>query len=197
MKSLLIALCFITLPFKIYAFNESVFRNSSISLGIPTTQMNKVISYIKNNPQTVTNSAYVTFIDYRKPSTDKRGFLIQTDTGQVYRFHVAHGMNSGVLFATQFSNALNSHQTSLGLYVVNDAYVGKHGLSFRTDGLEHTNSNALVRDIVIHSADYMEPQFIASNGYAGRSWGCFAVSQSTLNTLSYKIRNGSLLLAFR
>ena len=38
--------------------------------------------------------------------------------------------------AQQFSDTLNSHQSSLGLFVTGDTYVGSNGYSLRLDGLD-------------------------------------------------------------
>ena len=54
----------------------------------------------------------------------------------VYEELVAHGQGSGANMATQFSNEDESHQTSLGLFVTRDTYVGKNGYSLRLDGLD-------------------------------------------------------------
>lgn len=94
---------------------------------------------------------------------------------------VAHGKgsdinNDGVI--DQFSNTPHSNATSLGLYRVGDAYGGKHGTSYRLHGLDPTNSNAFVRAVVIHSADYV------SRNHVGRSFGCPAVSKEVLALLT-------------
>ncbi len=68
----------------------------------------------------------------------------------VHQSIVAHGKNSGLEFATSFSNRVNSHQSSLGFYKTAETYQGKHGLSLRLDGLEFSNNNARERAIVIY-----------------------------------------------
>ena len=45
--------------------------------------------------------------------------------------------------ATSFSDAMNSRQSSIGLFVTADTYVGSNGYSLRLDGLERGfNANA-------------------------------------------------------
>jgi hypothetical protein len=69
---------------------------------------------------------------------------------------VAHGQGSGDDMANRFSNNNESHQSSLGFYLANEVYFGKHGRSLKLDGLdEGINSAARARGIVIHAADYV------------------------------------------
>ena len=49
---------------------------------------------------------------------------------------VAHGRNTGLAKAHDFSNLNGSHKSSLGFYLTAETYIGKHGLSLRLDGLE-------------------------------------------------------------
>jgi hypothetical protein len=49
-------------------------------------------------------------------------------TGRVlFNELVAHGRNTGDNMATSFSDAMNSRQSSLGLFVARDTYVGGNG----------------------------------------------------------------------
>ena len=49
-----------------------------------------------------------------------------------------------------------THQTSLGLFVTDDTYVGKNGYSLRLDGLDRgVNDRARERAIVMHGAPYV------------------------------------------
>lgn len=55
-------------------------------------------------------------------------------------------------------------------------------------GLEKgINDNVRKRNIVIHGADYANPNFIVNNGRLGRSKGClavpWAVNKSLINTI--------------
>lgn len=103
-------------------------------------------------------------------------FIIDTDKKKLlYHTFVSHGINSGNLYATQFSNIVDSKQTSLGTYRVAEAYHGKYGLSLRLDGMSPSNSNARKRAIVLHGAKYAEPSTIKKLGMLGRSWGCPAI----------------------
>src|SRR5438552_9794926 len=74
----------------------------------------------------------LTVIDYSKPSTAKRLWVYDLRSqSMLYNDLVAHGQGSGDNFATRFSNDAETHQSSLGLYVTQDTYVGKNGYSLR------------------------------------------------------------------
>src|SRR5690606_18825032 len=67
-------------------------------------------------------------------------------------------------------------QSSLGFYVTNETYQGKHGLSLKLDGFDKDiNHLARARAIVVHGADYVSEKFINQHGRLGRSHGCPAV----------------------
>src|SRR5829696_6451075 len=113
----------------------------------------------------------LTLIDYSKPSTEPRLWVFELATGNLlFSELVAHGKNSGDNIATHFSDALNSHQTSLGLFVARDTYVGSNGYSLRLDGLEPGfNGRARERAIVMHGATYVDASFAEKQGRLGRS----------------------------
>jgi len=137
----------------------------------------------------------ITIIDFDKSSDQKRFFVIDIEDKQVLvNSYVAHGQNTGGLEATHFSNNLNSHQSSLGFYLTEKTYHGKHGLSLRLDGLDKgINDNARERNIVVHSADYVSEEFIAKYSRLGRSWGCPALPKEGFEEVIEEIKNKSLL----
>ncbi|RFP67114.1 hypothetical protein D0N36_00280 [Hymenobacter lapidiphilus] len=119
----------------------------------------------------------LTVVDFSLPSTEKRLWVLDLENKQV-KFHtlVAHGRNSGENMATTFSNENESNKSSLGFYVTEGEYVGKHGRSLKLAGVdEGYNTNALMRSVVMHGADYVSEEFIRQNGRLGRSLGCPAL----------------------
>lgn len=139
----------------------------------------------------------LTIIDYSKPSTEKRFFVINLKTNQlVYRTYVSHGVNSGGRTASRFSNTVNSRQTSLGTFLTDTTYYGGNGYSLKLDGLTRgVNDNARRRYIVIHGADYATESFIKRHGYLGRSWGCPALPTGLSRQIIDTIKGGSVIYA--
>ena len=144
-------------------------------------------------------NSLLTVVDFDLSSTKKRMWILNMDTEEVeYNTYVAHGKNTGAEFATKFSNTVNSLQSSLGIYVTGETYFGKNGLSLFIDGMEKKfNSNARKRYVVIHGADYAEPQFIDRLGRLGRSYGCPAVPNTVAKDLIHKIKGKSVVYIHR
>ena len=144
------------------------------------------------------NEDILTIIDFSKPSTEKRLFILDLEKQELlYHTYVAHGKNTGVNMATKFSNNKGSNQSSLGLYRTGESYQGKHGYSLRLDGLEQGfNDNARSRAVVMHSASYVSEDFIKRHGRLGRSWGCPAVPVEFSKEIIDLIKGGSCLYIY-
>ena len=147
---------------------------------------------------TTTRPDVLTVIDYSRPSTEPRLFVFDLAANRVlFQERVAHGRGSGENITERFSNAGNSHMSSLGVFRALDAYLGSHGPSLRLEGLEPGfNDHALDRAIVVHGAEYVSDALIAAQGRLGRSWGCPAVRPAVAKKLIDTIRGGSLLVAY-
>ena len=63
--------------------------------------------------------------------------------------------------------------------------------------LDHSNSNAEARAIVVHSAWYAEPNLLSETGRLGRSEGCFALSHDSLREVLERLGPGRFLYADR
>ncbi len=147
---------------------------------------------------TIENQNVISIVDFSKASNFKRLFVIDLKNYKVlFNTYVAHGVNSGKEFARQFSNIMESNQSSLGFYKTTDTYSGKHGYSLHLQGLEKgINDNAYRRDIVVHGADYVSESMIAANGCIGRSHGCPAIPEPLLKPIIDKIKNGTCLFIY-
>ena len=146
----------------------------------------------------VSKKNIVSIVDFSKPSTQKRLYVIDVSTGKIlFNTWVAHGHNSGNEYANKFSNSPESHQSSLGFYVTMDTYIGGNGYSLRLKGCEKgINDKAFERAIVIHGADYVGNQFINSRGALGRSYGCPAIPTELSKKIIDTIKNGSCLFLY-
>lgn len=140
----------------------------------------------------------LTIIDYSKPSSEKRFFVIDIQNKTLlHSTFVAHGKNSGENMAVSFSNEQNSLQSSIGFFITGETYTGENGYSMKLDGLEKgINDNARSREIVIHGADYVSEDYITKYGRLGRSWGCPALPREVSKEIIDLISNGSCLFIY-
>lgn len=140
----------------------------------------------------------LTLIDYSRASTEPRLWVFELATGDLlFKELVAHGRNTGENMATQFSDNMNSRQSSLGLFVARDTYQGSNGYSLRLDGLEPGfNGRARERAIVMHGAPYVNASTASANGRLGRSWGCPALRPAIAPQVIDTIRDGGAIFAY-
>lgn len=146
----------------------------------------------------VKNKDIITLIDFTKPSTEERFYVLDLKQKKLlYSSVVSHGKNSGLNYATSFSNENGSYKSSLGFYVTGNTYQGKNGYSLVLDGLEKgINDQAKKRAIVIHGATYSNPTVAMSSGRLGRSFGCPALPESLCKPIINAIKGGSLLYIY-
>jgi len=140
----------------------------------------------------------LTVIDYSLRSRVPRLWVLDLREGRVLaRELVAHGRGTGDDEARRFSNRAGSLQSSLGTFITGPTYRGKHGRSLRLKGLDRgLNDRAEARAIVIHSADYVNPQIVHRLGRLGRSQGCPALSPSAAPRVIDLIRDGTVVFSY-
>lgn len=146
---------------------------------------------------------YSAVLDFSVPSRLPRFHVIERSTRTiVHSFLVAHGIgsepedNDGI--PEVFLDVVDSFASSLGLYRTDEVYMSPtegNGLSMRLRGLSATNSNAYKRLIVIHAQWYVEAEFVALYGKAGRSDGCMVFSSADRDTVVELLRGGALIYA--
>lgn len=140
----------------------------------------------------------LTIVDYSLPSSKPRLFVVDLDKNtMLLESLVAHGSGSGGYLPNVFSDKGGTHASSIGLFLTENPYFGKHGYSLRVKGLEKGfNGNAIKRAIVFHKAKYINKEIAKTHGRIGRSHGCFAVDEKTASPLINTIKNGSLVFAY-
>ncbi len=150
------------------------------------------------NAGNVARASTLTIIDYSRPSTEPRLWVLDLAKRRVlFTELVAHGRGSGELMATRFSNVEGSHASSLGLFVTGETYQGQHGYSLRLHGLEPgVNDHAFDRAIVMHAAPYVDAAFAKGAGRLGLSWGCPALRPAISARVIDTIKAGSLVFAY-
>ncbi len=168
----------------------------SASPTLPVPAVQHALSYYKKAKTRLGNPQFLTVIDYTASSRTKRMHVIDLITGEVDRYLVAHGRNSGEDYAKYFSNVPESFKSSTGMYLTLEPYFGKHGLSLELRGLDPTNSKAEERDIVLHGADYVSDAIAKTASRLGRSLGCPAVDLKYSELLVNQLKRGSLIYVY-
>ncbi len=137
-------------------------------------------------------------VDFAAPSSDPRFHIVDIASGNAQSFLVAHGSGSDPDhsgWVERFSNQPGSNASSEGAFLTGDYYFGKHGRSQKLLGLDPSNSNALIRAIVVHGAWYSEPGILSATGKLGRSQGCFAVGDSEISKVFGLLGPGRMIYA--
>lgn len=150
---------------------------------------------LKTDNKLSANSSVITIVDLSKSSCTKRMWIVDLQKKVlVLNTWVAHGSHSGNDIANRFSNNVDSFESSLGFYVTDNVYMGKHGRSLRLNGMDiGFNDRANERDIVLHAADYVSPNSIKALGRLGRSQGCPAVAPQYCNRIIDTIKGKNVL----
>lgn len=173
---------------------ESKYKHIDPQHLIPFHALNEALNYWELNNDKFENKKFLSIINFAQSSKEKRFYIIDMISGEVWSLHTSHGRGSDpsrLGEAINFSNNPGSHATALGFYKTAETYLGHHGLSLKLDGLSATNSRARERDLVIHGANYVQESPVIQ----GRSWGCPAVSMDHIKEVIAKLKNGGLLYA--
>ncbi|ANI78908.1 MULTISPECIES: murein L,D-transpeptidase catalytic domain family protein [Sphingobium] len=140
----------------------------------------------------------VALADFDAPSRELRFHIVDLVGGHSSSYLVAHGRGSDPAHSgwlQTFSNEPNSLASSAGAYKTGEIYEGQHGRAMRLTGLDPQNNNAEMRAIVVHGADYVSEDHIATWGKIGRSEGCFAVARHMLPQLLGLLGPGRMVYA--
>jgi len=178
------------------ALKDMLHREAST---LNTAVINKVMSVLTCvNKYNIDHNNILTIVDYSLPASEKRLWVFDLeDKKLLFNTYVSHGIKSGALLSTLFSNKYDSKTSSIGVYRTEKTYYGRDGLSLRLDGLDSGfNSNASNRSIVMHGGWYVEEKFIKKYGRSGRSWGCPAVPLDMAKPIINAIKENSLLIAY-
>jgi hypothetical protein len=136
--------------------------------------------------------------DFGVHSSIPRFHFANLENGTVRSFLVSHGTGSDPEhdgWLNWFSNENGSNCTSDGAYISWEWYTGRYGTSIRLGGLDPTNSAALERAIVMHSATYATQAHVDKWGKLGRSNGCFAMGPEDFREALWHLSGGRLLYA--
>jgi len=178
---------------------ENIYQAADLqSSGLDVAVFKKAVTgyfNLKTENKLSANSSVITIVDLAKSSCTKRLWIVDLLKKElVLNTWVAHGSNSGDDIASRFSNNVDSFESSLGFYVTDNVYMGKHGRSLRLNGMDiGFNDRANERDIVLHAAQYVGEGSIKALGRLGRSQGCPAVAPQYCNRIIETIKGKNVL----
>jgi hypothetical protein len=160
--------------------------------------LRRALASLQRHGSQVQHRDRIAIADFTAPSSQPRFHFVDLVSGASTSMLVAHGSGSDpehTGFLSRFSNEPDSNASCEGAFVTQDYYVGKHGRSQRLIGLDRTNSNALARAIVVHSAWYSNPDMLRTHGQLGRSQGCFAVGDRDLAQVFARLGQGRMIFS--
>ena len=130
---------------------------------------------------------YVIVIDFRKNLLSERLFVLDMNTKKIIiSGKVTHAYNSGLLYATKFSNRPSSEMSSYGTFITKNVKFGKYGYSMVVDGLEkNINDNCKKRAILFHKTSVLW------------SKGCFATNQKLNQKIIDLTHDGCIVFVIR
>lgn len=166
--------------------------------GLSAAVKRSAMAALAEHRRRLTHIDRIGIVDFTRPSSAPRLFILDIATGAMQSHLVAHGRGSDPThtgWALRFSNEPGSLASSTGAYLSGAEYSGKHGRSMRVIGLDPENANAESRAIVVHAASYVGPDIAARAGKLGRSQGCFAVSDTSLGDVLGQLGAGRLIYA--
>lgn len=166
---------------------------------VPVSLRERALEALDRHSGSIPNRDRIYIVNFSSHSAEPRLFELDVVSGEARAIRTAHGVGSDPFhsgFAIGFSNMQDSNASSVGAFRTSGAGWGmRHGPNVLLDGLDDTNSNVRDRAIIVHAADYCEPEWLAREGKLGRSFGCFATSYADLDYLRPRMDEGRLLYA--
>ena len=144
------------------------------------SNISEIHNYCKNNGY---STEYCFLTDFSKPSGIKRFYIYSFKEKKIiHKSLCANGRGRNWnIFNSTFSNEIGSYYSSLGKYKVGKLRPmsnPRYGKGYNLYGLDATNSNALVRGILIHNGNVEFETFPLP--CVPVSSGCFGVSSSMM-----------------
>jgi hypothetical protein len=165
---------------------------------VSPTLLHRALDALDRHRDSIDHRDAIGIADFSLPSRAPRFHLLNLADGTATSHLVAHGRGSDPThtgWLERFSNEPRSQATSAGAYRTDALYVGEHGRSMRLEGLDSTNDHAAARAIVVHGAWYVSEEIITHFGMLGRSEGCLAVANSSLDEVLARLGPGRLIYA--
>lgn len=196
MRRNIIALIFIGTLLLSFTISSKNLGNKSSEISELTTSIEgkllKHVNIIKELVRTKPNynNEIAFFVDMEIMSGKNRFFIYDLKKNKIIdQGLVAQGFGSRINSEgkSKFSNENNSLCTSLGKYSVGYSYNGQYGKAYKLYGLDATNSNAELRNIVLHKNVKMP--YEEQDKPIGFSFGCPMVNDIYYSRIEKLIDN--------
>lgn len=151
-------------------------------------QVKSIKKLVSLNPNY--NQEIAFFIDMKIMSGKNRFFIYDLKNDSIIdQGLVAHGLGSKTKNdgSQKFSNENNSFCTALGKYSIGKSYQGQFGKAYKLYGLEETNNNAFIRNIVLHKFESVP--YEEQNSQICHSLGCPMVNEKYYKRIEKLIDN--------
>jgi hypothetical protein len=196
MRRIIIALIFIgTLLLSFTISSKNLGNKTSEISGLTNSIEEKLLKHVtiikelvRTNPNY--NNEIAFFVDMEIMSGKNRFFIYDLKKNKIIdQGLVAQGFGSRINpdGKLKFSNENNSLCTSLGKYSVGNSYHGQYGKAYKLHGLDATNNNALVRNIVLHKN--VKIPYEEQDKPIGYSFGCPMVNDVYYSRIEKLIDN--------
>ena len=196
MRRIIIALIFIgTLLLSFTISSKNLGNKKSEISGLTNSIEEKLLKQVtiikelvRTNPNY--NNEIAFFVDMEIMSGKNRFFIYDLKKNKIIdQGLVAQGFGSRIdpNGKLKFSNENNSLCTSLGKYSVGNSYHGQYGKAYKLHGLDATNNNALVRNIVLHKN--VKIPYEEQDKPIGYSFGCPMVNDIYYSRIEKLIDN--------
>ena len=171
-------------------------NNPSVSIDKTRSRAKEALAFCKARSY---NTDFCILVDMSLHSGIKRFFVWSFRADSItHRFMVGHGCCDypWSLDASRdqptFSNKDGSHCSSLGKYRIGARGYSDWGIRIKylMHGLEASNSNALARNIVLHSWDEVPDREVYPAGTA-EGWGCPTLSNNSMRILDAKLKSAT------
>lgn len=164
-----------------------------IVIFIPTSPPKNINSHIHEqleiHSSELKDAKYSIVIDYSKPIFVKRLWIIELQSMKVIsNYHISHARNSGIIYASRFSNKIGSNLSCKGNFKTLNTYKSQYGkgiyqIGMRLKGLDAgINDNTFERNIVFHTS------------YSPWSSGCFMTFPKINKKIVELTKEGNLLI---
>ena len=161
---------------------------SALAAGVPSTAINAAMNCYQQN-KSIFKNPMIVIMDLTKPSTQKRFFVLDANTGQLLSSDYAmHGRGVG--------SGAGSHKTPAGMHYLDQSLYRSgrpYKLGVEMKGLESRNKNSHARAIRLH--DWGLEKDIAE-GFSPPTWGCVGVSDQAMQSLQGQVSGGSLMFNY-